>query len=184
MAIQTRPHIQDNGCKLTPSFKKYFNKDFVINSLSKIAKRKSLKDKMYCEEGFQAQNFGKKKIFDFIIENFQFISMQMLQLTCFPLNFQKRKCHFHVNFSTFSIKLANFWSSLTVKSQENQHTSEIISSAFVKESSTPYATLTPMLDPALAGFTWKWNKKELWYLNMSQASKDNESMSLTTTFPE
>ena len=61
MAIQTRPHIQDNGCKLTPSFKKYFNKDFVINSLSKIAKRKSLKDKMYCEEDFKAQNFEKKK---------------------------------------------------------------------------------------------------------------------------
>lgn len=133
---------------------------------------------------FKPKILEKKKNFDFIIENFQFISMQMLQLTCFPLNFQKRKCHFHVNFSTFSIKLANFWSSLTVKSQENQHTSEIISSAFVKESSTPYATLTPMLDPALAGFTWKWNKKELWYLNMSQASKDNESMSLTTTFPE
>lgn len=33
-------------------------------------------------------------------------------------------------------------------------TSEIIPLAFFRESSNPYATLTPMLDPARAGFTW------------------------------
>ena len=157
MTIQTRPHIQDNGCKLTPSFKKYFNKDFIINSLSKIAKRKDLKDIIYHVEDFIVQNFAATffENFDFVIENLQFISMQILQLTCFPLNFRgKKKKHLQCQISqTFSIKLAKFKPSLMVKSEETQHTSEIISSAFVKESSTPYATLTPMLDPALAGFT-------------------------------
>jgi hypothetical protein len=73
----------------------------------------------------------------------------------FSLEFSgKKKTHLQCQISqTFSIKLAKFKPSLMVKSQETQHTSEIISSAFVKESSTPYATLTPMLDPALAGFT-------------------------------
>ena len=93
MTIQTRPHIQDNGCKLTPSFKKYFNKDFIINSLSKIAKRKDLKDIIYHVEDFIVQNFAATffENFDFVIENLQFISMQILQLTCFPLNFRGKK---------------------------------------------------------------------------------------------
>ena len=41
------------------------------------------------------------------------------------------------------------------RKRDPSSTSDIIALAFFRESTTPYATVTPILEPARAGFTWK-----------------------------
>ena len=72
---------------------------------------------------------------------------------------------------------------------KRKDTSRISSVAFLIESFTPKATLTPMLDPELAGFTcnkMKWSKREIKKKKENehflQAGRKNCRM-LTTTFP-
>ena len=59
----------------------------------RLQREKILNDIIYHVEDFVVQNFAATffENFDFVIENLQFTSMQILQLTCFPLNFQGTK---------------------------------------------------------------------------------------------
>jgi len=62
-------------------------------------------------------------------------------------------------------------------------TSEIISRAFLTESSTPWAMATPMLDPALAGLTCKHTNVKHDSIFKILACNIHRKSILTTTFP-
>ena len=131
MRICTIPHIKNNCGKFTPSFKKYFNKDFGINSLS------NKKREIFIREGFLLEAYFKNNL-----------QVQHLPKSS-PSQHVPTSC-MHIRFSQ------NIWESKGLKNinVRNKTTSVIIALALTRESAKPYATVTPMLEPARAGFTW------------------------------